>query len=395
MTTIPSLVAPLASVSNSPADDAKGPDADTFASLMAALFAGQLAPVSDDAPADGAEAPMSAVTDATSGDPLGVPAPQPGLAGAIGPACATADPAAATGLAAGPVSPATPNGPIAPTGEASTDVITTMPHSAPHPATGATGGDQVSADPMESTAATRASEPVTVAAATPAPGRGQSDQAVNAVESPHDGNAEVATSTARATDPTASQVRLRRAPTADQAMQDGAVAGTTGKEVPSSSATSPVATSPAEAAVIDPSGELPTPGALIATSTPATPAPTASSITSAAPPPSPAASPDPGQQVFRVLAPLRGASDGSYQLSLEMHPAELGAVTLRIHMSGGEMSLHVAAAPGAAQDALRAALPQLRTELETHGVHTGSFEVGDRPSDAGGDRTHSAPGRRR
>ena len=90
----------------------------------------------------------------------------------------------------------------------------------------------------------------------------------------------------------------------------------------------------------------------------------------------------PAAQVMRVIAPLRHAADGSYRLAVQLHPAELGRVSLDIELRQGSVHLRIDAENDQARDALRAALPDLRRELEASGFRTGALDLGSR-SDGG------------
>lgn len=67
-----------------------------------------------------------------------------------------------------------------------------------------------------------------------------------------------------------------------------------------------------------------------------------------------------------MLARLRGAGDGTYQLRVSVHPAELGAVDVTATVRHG--SIHVVLAPDhAARGTISDALPQLRHHLADAG----------------------------
>jgi flagellar hook-length control protein FliK len=77
---------------------------------------------------------------------------------------------------------------------------------------------------------------------------------------------------------------------------------------------------------------------------------------------------------------MRGA-DGSYSLQLQLHPYDLGSVQVHLDVRGGEISIHLLAADGAARDALRGGLSDLRQQLEDQGLRAGSMEVGSGAAD--------------
>jgi flagellar hook-length control protein FliK len=84
----------------------------------------------------------------------------------------------------------------------------------------------------------------------------------------------------------------------------------------------------------------------------------------------------PHTQIVSAVTPLRQEGDGSYTLSLELHPAELGRVHVEVHMNGGELSLHIRAENQDAGNLLRHSLSDLRRELQAAGVGVGDLEVG-------------------
>src|SRR5207244_2708565 len=96
-------------------------------------------------------------------------------------------------------------------------------------------------------------------------------------------------------------------------------------------------------------------------------------------PATPAPPEPPAAQIVRVVTPLRHSADGSYRLAVELHPAELGRVNLDIELRQGSVHLRIDAESEQARDALRAALPDLRRELEAGGLRPGTLDLGARP----------------
>lgn len=88
------------------------------------------------------------------------------------------------------------------------------------------------------------------------------------------------------------------------------------------------------------------------------------------------------QQIVQVVAPLRSAKDGDYTLSLQLHPADLGAVTVRVEVQQGVLSVHLSAEHAHGHEALSQSLADLRTQLQSSGVRTGDIVVAARPSPA-------------
>jgi flagellar hook-length control protein FliK len=86
------------------------------------------------------------------------------------------------------------------------------------------------------------------------------------------------------------------------------------------------------------------------------------------------------QQIVQVVAPLRTAKDGDYTLSLQLHPAELGPVTVRVDVQQGVLSVHLSADHTHGHDALNQSLADLRTQLQSNGVRTGDIVVAAKPS---------------
>jgi hypothetical protein len=118
------------------------------------------------------------------------------------------------------------------------------------------------------------------------------------------------------------------------------------------------------------------------TSAPATPA--------AAPAPAP-----PAAQVAQLLGPVLEGPDGTYSLSLQLYPEELGAVQVEVLLRGGEIRLALHAPDEAAQAALRSALPDLRADLLAGGLSATSLSVDDgRPGSSSDRSTDRSPDRR-
>jgi flagellar hook-length control protein FliK len=103
-----------------------------------------------------------------------------------------------------------------------------------------------------------------------------------------------------------------------------------------------------------------------------TDAPSTVPATAPAAPPTPAA---PSAQLVQHLGPLLEGPDGSYALSLQLYPEELGAVRVDVALRAGEISLALHAGDDRAQEALRAALPDLRAALEDAGLTATAMSV--------------------
>src|SRR5207253_5190862 len=85
-------------------------------------------------------------------------------------------------------------------------------------------------------------------------------------------------------------------------------------------------------------------------------------------------------QIVTSVLPLVQRGDGSFHVAVRLHPADLGAVEVHVELRGGEINLRLHSDNDAGHDAIRAALPMLRNELEAAGVRAGTFDLGDRPS---------------
>lgn len=89
----------------------------------------------------------------------------------------------------------------------------------------------------------------------------------------------------------------------------------------------------------------------------------------------PSAAPMAHTQLVDAVAPLRHRGDGSYDLTLELHPAELGAVRVRAVFENGTIQLHLQADHPATRDLLQGSLAGLRTALDDAGLSTGQLSV--------------------
>ncbi len=115
----------------------------------------------------------------------------------------------------------------------------------------------------------------------------------------------------------------------------------------------------------------------------AAPAPAPSSPTS------PAAAPTPAQpHLVESLTRLRSRADGNHELSIALHPAELGAVHVRATLHNGTLTVTVACADDAARQAVTAALPDLHHALGGLGsIDVDPRDAGQRQDQASTDRS--------
>ncbi|MEO7125514.1 MAG: flagellar hook-length control protein FliK [Nakamurella sp.] len=100
--------------------------------------------------------------------------------------------------------------------------------------------------------------------------------------------------------------------------------------------------------------------------------------------------------VANILAQLRGAADGTYQLRAQVHPAELGAVSISATVQHGVLSVLLSPDP-TAQQAISQSLPQLRQHLVDQGftgvnVGLGSPNQPGHNGQGGGERGSRAQG---
>jgi flagellar hook-length control protein FliK len=81
------------------------------------------------------------------------------------------------------------------------------------------------------------------------------------------------------------------------------------------------------------------------------------------------------EQVVSVVAPLARQADGSYSVSLQLHPADLGAVRLELHVADGTVSVALHADSTAGRDVLAGHVSDLRSALADAGLTAGSVDV--------------------
>jgi flagellar hook-length control protein FliK len=103
--------------------------------------------------------------------------------------------------------------------------------------------------------------------------------------------------------------------------------------------------------------------------TPPTAPPTAPTATPTAAPAAaaPTTPTTPAQQVATHIVPLRLDADGVHRLTVHLHPADLGPVSLVAEIRDGTVAMQLSGSTEAGREALRAALPDLRRELTESG----------------------------
>jgi flagellar hook-length control protein FliK len=83
------------------------------------------------------------------------------------------------------------------------------------------------------------------------------------------------------------------------------------------------------------------------------------------------------------LIPLRRDADGIHRLTVHLHPADLGMVSLVAEVRHGEVHLQLVGATEAGRDALREALPALRRDLQQGGFSECSLDLGQNTPQGG------------
>ncbi|HZC72951.1 MAG TPA: flagellar hook-length control protein FliK [Jatrophihabitans sp.] len=81
----------------------------------------------------------------------------------------------------------------------------------------------------------------------------------------------------------------------------------------------------------------------------------------------PVRTPDAQPVLSAALARLRSRADGTHELTVALHPAELGQVDVVAKVRDGVLTVTLSCADDAAHDAVRAALPNLHTDLAQAG----------------------------
>jgi flagellar hook-length control protein FliK len=91
------------------------------------------------------------------------------------------------------------------------------------------------------------------------------------------------------------------------------------------------------------------------------------------------------EQVVRAVAPLRRLADGTHNVVLELHPAELGAVRVELSLDRGVVHLGLRAEVEGTSQLLRDALPELRSQLDAAGLTSGRVSVDGGQTGRGGE----------
>ncbi len=385
--TLPVAVQEAAVAATTPAEDADA--AATFGALVAQLLG--VVPAPDIAPATTPEP----VVDTVAG------VEPPAVASSAAVVTDLVAPPAADALATPP-----PGGPPAAEPPAPVDVLA---GTAPAPAPASPVDIAPDAAPATAPAAMAAEAPVTLTVEAPAADLGQELVAPAPTDQP--APAPTAEDPAEpALDPAASAVpdpAIDAAPhlpgrtTSSGEEREGATGRgdepTTPEPAVVDTATAePVGAPPAGARAPEvdrPGSDTPEPAPVLLAADPSTrAAPSAPS-----PPGSPATPVVVEAPAFQVAAALRNVrldEDGRHELSFDLHPAELGAVSVDVVVDGGRVNVVLRAEQPAAVDLLRSELDQLRQLLADGGLDVGDLSLGhhgernrpgERPSTAGGD----------
>jgi len=75
----------------------------------------------------------------------------------------------------------------------------------------------------------------------------------------------------------------------------------------------------------------------------------------------------PAEQIATRIVPLRLDGDGVHRLTVHLHPADLGMVSVVAEIRDGAINVQLAGATEAGRESLRGALPDLRRELQQAG----------------------------
>lgn len=81
------------------------------------------------------------------------------------------------------------------------------------------------------------------------------------------------------------------------------------------------------------------------------------------------------EQLVQTIAPLRSRANGTYDMTLELHPGELGAIRVRAVLQNGSVRLQLTAEHMATHDLLKNSLAGLRNSLNDAGVNTSELSL--------------------
>ncbi|TQS39555.1 flagellar hook-length control protein FliK, partial [Cryptosporangium phraense] len=89
--------------------------------------------------------------------------------------------------------------------------------------------------------------------------------------------------------------------------------------------------------------------------------------------------PPPAAQVADQVIPLR-TQDGVHRIAMELRPDDLGTISVVAEIRNGQVHLHFGGANELTRETLRAALPELRQQLEDAGFAGAAFDFNDSPA---------------
>jgi hypothetical protein len=375
LATVPATAGtPAAAATGAPAASTDG---DLFAGLLSTLAA---APASAGNGRSAAHLPKTPASEPDAADDTAAP----------GDAAAVAASAVAATLALTPPAPPVPSMPSVPSAASDVGVIKTGPGSPQSPLGPLDHGEIV----LEGSPPTTAGGPATYS-----PTSGHSTAPENADETLALGSAAVAGSD-HPSDSASIAANASAAPPAIAGAQLLAPATTPPTSVIKTghgSPQQPVRPLDHDRGSIQSSAQLPSgPAPVVAAAGDAAPV----AVAPTTPAPSGSAPVDPQPALTATLARLRSHGDGSHELSVQLHPAELGAVNVSATIRDGQLTVTVACADAAARAAVTAALPALHHQLSSAGfggvdVHFGGPTHGhDQPGASADQRPDQSPDQR-
>jgi flagellar hook-length control protein FliK len=92
-------------------------------------------------------------------------------------------------------------------------------------------------------------------------------------------------------------------------------------------------------------------------------------------PAAPGTVPTPAAQVAMQLIPLRKVGDGVHRMTIHLHPAELGPISVIAEVRGGAIAVQIHGGTEEGRAALQASLPELRKDLVDAGYGSCSLDL--------------------
>jgi flagellar hook-length control protein FliK len=366
--------------------------------LAAGPDVGTAAPSVPGATADPAASAVDFLTELLRAAPSDLPTAEPGARSGAGrpdgpdrpdaPAVDQAGVAALAALVGGPVAPTAPvmslpERPPAPLGVQTANAPLPTPHGnspagdAALPARGAlpAAGAATAPSPAPQTATPQTATPQTATPQTATSQTATSQTATSQTATPQTATPQAATPPTTAPHPAAPHARAphRTATGPDLAQQPTAHAHTASAQnapaqtAPAESARTPIAqNAPHPAATDHPAGGL-DPLLSAAAAAPAPAVASAHAPAAADVPPAPIVRDVEQPELAAAFGRLRSGPNGTAEITVALHPAELGAVQVRARLHNGTLDVTVACADDAALTAVTAALPSLHAHLAALG----------------------------